>query len=309
MVCRRNRVIGVLVLMALLCGATVRCARCDDHPNPATIDSSSLGISNLSLSSGLLMPAMLVLLMPAGLALISCGMCRAKNSAHAFTVGLMIMPLAGIAFFVFGFALAFGNAAHGLLPPGLATMIGGNTSALDHGLGIGASDDAAGKFAFGLIGTKGFCLAGVSDPVLIAVFFFTMTLAIVAASITTGAMAERWAWKSFLLYGAWVVLLVAVYANWMWGGGWLAQAGVNWGWGHGAVDFAGSGVIQGVGGMIALAGAICIGPRLGKYVGGRARAMPGHSVPFVVLGTFVLLLAWFGIHSAPHNWGAMSRWQ
>ena len=177
------------------------------------------------------------------------------------------------------------------------STIGGNASPLDRGFGFGSSDEVPGKFAFGLVGTKGFCLAGIGDPVVIAVFFFTMALAIVAASISTGAMAERWAWKSFMLYGAWVMLPVALYANWIWGGGWLAQTGVNWGCGHGAVDFAGSGVIQGAGGLIALAGAICIGPRLGKYVGGRARAMPGHSVPFVVLGTFVLLLAWFGIHA------------
>ncbi|HEY2759557.1 MAG TPA: hypothetical protein VGI75_02400, partial [Pirellulales bacterium] len=214
------------------------------------------------------MPAILVLLMPAGLALVSCGMCRAKNSAHAFTVGLMIMPLAGIAFFVFGFALAFGNSAHGLLPPSLAILIGGDASPLDRGLGIGAVDDVASKFEFGLTGVKGFCLAGISDPVIIAVFFFVMALAVVAASITAGAMAERWAWKNFLLYGAWIMLPVGLYANWIWGGGWLAQAGANWGWGHGAIDFAGSGVIQGAGGVVALAGAICLGPRLGKYVGG-----------------------------------------
>ena len=74
--------------------------------------------------------------------------------------------------------------------------------------------------------------------------------------------------------------------------------GVNWGWGHGAIDFAGSGVIHAVGGVVGLAGAMCIGPRIGKFVSGRPRPIPGHSIPFVVLGTLVLVPGWFGLTSA-----------
>jgi Amt family ammonium transporter len=116
------------------------------------------------------------------------------------------------------------------------------------------------------------------------------------ATIPTGAMAERWAWKNFCLYGLWIALPYCLYANWVWGGGFLAQGGVNWGLGHGAVDFAGSGVVHGMGGIIALAGAICIGPRIGKFVHGKAQAMPGHDVPAVVLGTFILAFGWFGFN-------------
>jgi Amt family ammonium transporter len=208
----------------------------------------------------------------------------------------MIMPLAGVAFFIFGFALAWGNSAHGSLPPGFGALLGSAELPLNRGIGLASSGDDSGSYSIGLAGGKGFCLAGISDPTILSVFFFSMALAIAAASIPTGAMAERWAWKNFMLYGVWFVLLFSLVANWIWGGGWLAQMGTNWGWGHGAVDFAGAGVIQALGGITALAGAICIGPRLAKYIGGRARAMPGHSVPFVILGTFVLMFSWFGLH-------------
>ena len=105
----------------------------------------------------------------------------------------------------------------------------------------------------------------VNDVGVMALFFFMMVFMDTTATIPTGAMAERWAWKNFCLYGLWVALPYCLYANWVWGGGWLAQGGLNWGLGHGAVDFAGSGVVHAMGGIIALAGAMVIGPRIGKY--------------------------------------------
>jgi Amt family ammonium transporter len=109
-------------------------------------------------------------------------------------------------------------------------------------------------------------------------------------------MAERWSWKSFVIYGLWVALPYCIYANWLWGGGWLSQMGVNWNLGHGAVDFAGSGVVHGMGGLIGLAGAICIGPRIGKYINGKPQAIPGHSLPMALIGTFILAFGWFGFN-------------
>ncbi|MBI3860837.1 MAG: ammonium transporter, partial [Planctomycetia bacterium] len=126
--------------------------------------------------------------------------------------------------------------------------------------------------------------------------FFMMVFMDTTATIPTGSMAERWGWKNFCLYGFWVALPYCIYANWVWGGGWLAQAGNNWGLGHGAVDFAGSGVVHAMGGVIALAGAICIGPRIGKFVNGKPQPMPAHHVPMVVLGTFILAFGWFGFN-------------
>jgi Amt family ammonium transporter len=116
------------------------------------------------------------------------------------------------------------------------------------------------------------------------------------ATIPTGAMAERWSWKNFVIYGLWVALPYCIYANWVWGGGWLAQAGKNWNLGHGAVDFAGSGVVHAMGGIIGLAGAIAVGPRIGKFVEGRIHPIPPHSIPFAVIGTFILAFGWFGFN-------------
>jgi Amt family ammonium transporter len=111
-----------------------------------------------------------------------------------------------------------------------------------------------------------------------ALFFFMMVFMDTTATIPTGAMAERWAWKNFVLYGLWIALPYCLFANWVWGGGWLAQAGLNWGLGHGAVDFAGSGVVHAMGGVIGLAGAMVLGPAIGKYDknGSRTRSGPQH---------------------------------
>jgi len=116
------------------------------------------------------------------------------------------------------------------------------------------------------------------------------------ATIPTGTMAERWAWKNFVLYGLWVALPYCIYANWVWGGGWLAQGGINWHLGHGAVDFAGSGVVHAMGGVIALAGGIVVGPRIGKYINGKAQAIPGHHLPMAICGCFILAFGWFGFN-------------
>ncbi len=109
-------------------------------------------------------------------------------------------------------------------------------------------------------------------------------------------MAERWAWKNFVLYGLWVALPYCVYANWVWGGGFLAQGGVNWHLGHGAVDFAGSGVVHAMGGVIALAGAMVIGPRIGKYKNGKPQTIPAHHLPMAIIGCFILAFGWFGFN-------------
>jgi len=116
------------------------------------------------------------------------------------------------------------------------------------------------------------------------------------ATIPTGTMAERWAWKNFILYGLWVALPYCIYANWVWGGGWLAQGGINWHLGHGAVDFAGSGVVHAMGGVIALAGGLVVGPRIGKYINGKPQAIPGHHLPMAICGCFILAFGWFGFN-------------
>jgi Amt family ammonium transporter len=238
----------------------------------------------------------LVMFMQAGFAMVETGMCRAKNAAHMISMNFMIYPLGCLAFWVYGFALGWGNWANGpvKVTTGWYHSLGPGMSILDHGLGIGAN--SAGGFSYGLLGTKGFFLNGIEDVSVLALFFFMMVFFDTTATIPTGAMAERWSWKHFCLYGLWVALPFSIFANWVWGGGWLAQAGLNWHLGHGAVDFAGSGVVHAMGGIIGLAGAIALGPRLGKYMNGRPSPLPGHSVPMVVVGTFVLGFGWFGFN-------------
>ena len=149
------------------------------------------------------------------------------------------------------------------------------------------------------MGTRGFFLGGdVYDVGVFALFLFQMVFMDTAVTIPTGAMAERWKWSSFLVYGFFMSMFVyPLFGNWVWGGGWLSQLGVNFGLGHGHVDFAGSSVVHMVGGVAALAGAIVLGPRLGKYdKNGKPVAIPGHHIPMALIGTLILAFGWFGFN-------------
>jgi Amt family ammonium transporter len=248
-----------------------------------------------------LVTGFLVMFMQAGFMFVETGLCRAKNAAHTSAMNFMVYPLGCFAFWAYGFAFGWGNWFNGPVAPGWYSSLGPGTSVLNSGIGLGAAVDAAGNatgvYTYGLIGTKGFFLtSAVGDVGVMGLFFFMMVFMDTTATIPTGAMAERWAWRNFCLFALWVAAPYCIYANWVWGGGWLAQGGINWGLGHGAVDFAGSGVVHGMGGVIALAGAIVLGPRIGKYVHGKPQAIPGHNVPMVVLGTFILAFGWFGFN-------------
>lgn len=235
-----------------------------------------------------LVTGFLVMFMQAGFMFVETGLIRAKNAAHTAGMNFMIYPLGCLAFWVYGFGIGWGNWWNGPVAPGWYASLGPGLSVLNEGISIGG---------WNLIGTKGFFLSsGVGDVSVMALFFFMMVFMDTTATIPTGAMAERWAWKNFMIYGLWVALPYCIYANWLWGGGWLAQTGINLGLGHGAVDFAGSGVVHAMGGIIGLAGAICLGPRIGKFVNGKAQAIPGHNIPMVVLGTFILAFGWFGFN-------------
>jgi Amt family ammonium transporter len=152
---------------------------------------------------------------------------------------------------------------------------------------------------FGLFGLNGFFLSGNSyDVGVFALFLFQMVFMDTAGTIPTGAMAERWKFSSFIVFGFFMSMVVyPLFGNWVWGGGWLATLGSSWGLGHGHVDFAGSSVVHLVGGVAALAGAIVIGPRIGKYTkDGQPVAIPGHDIPMALLGTFILAFGWFGFN-------------
>jgi Amt family ammonium transporter len=249
-----------------------------------------------------LIAGFLVMFMQTGFAMVETGLCRAKNSAHTVAMNFMIYPLGCIAFFAYGFAIGWGNWFNAPVPPGWVSAYGPGVVVLDSGIGIDpVLDDKGapkpGLFKWELMGNKGFFLNGMDDVSVMALFFFMMVFMDTTATIPTGTMCERWAWKNFILYGLWVALPYCLFANWIWGGGWLAQLGVNWQWGHGTVDFAGSGVVHAMGGVIGLVGCIIIGPRVGKFKEGKPQPIPGHHVPMVIFGTFILAFGWFGFNA------------
>ncbi len=243
-----------------------------------------------------LVTGFLVMFMQAGFAMVEGGLCRSKNSAHTFAMNFMIYPLGCFAFFVYGFALGWGNWFNAPVGDGWVPTLGPGLAVLNSGAGIGADPSTPGVFKYELIGTKGFCLQGIEDVGVLALFFFQMVFFDTTATIPTGVLCERWSWKNFCIYGCWVALPYCIYANWVWGGGWLSQMGKNWGLGHGGVDFAGSGVVHAMGGVIGLAGVILLGPRIGKYIDGKPQAIPGHSLPMALIGTFILAFGWFGFN-------------
>ncbi len=149
-------------------------------------------------------------------------------------------------------------------------------------------------------GGGGFFFTGAAvDASLAAVFISNALYMNIAATIPTGAMAERWSFKSFVVYAFFISMFVyPLYAHWVWGGGWLSQLGRNFGLGHGVVDFAGSSVVHMIGGVSALAGAVVLGPRMGKYkANGAPNAIPGHHIPMAIIGCLILFFGWFGFNS------------
>ncbi|HNG44341.1 MAG TPA: ammonium transporter, partial [Elusimicrobiota bacterium] len=201
-----------------------------------------------------LITGFLVMFMQAGFAMVEAGMTRAKNAAHTMAMNFMIYPLGMLGFYVCGFALMFGGL-------GAVGTLGGY-GALNHEVSV----TLFGK-TFGLFGAKGFFLTGSTyDVALFTLFLFQMVFMDTAATIPTGSMAERLKFSGFVLMGFWVSMFIyPIVGGWVWGGGWLANLGRTLSWGNGAVDFAGSGVVHMIGGSVALAGAIIIGPRIGRF--------------------------------------------
>jgi Amt family ammonium transporter len=229
----------------------------------------------------------LVMFMQAGFAMAETGFTRAKNAGHTMAMNFMVYAIGMLGYWICGFALQMGGVG------GVATL--GGAVGLDSEFVI----KLFGK-EFGLFGTKGFFLSGVTyDAVIFSVFLFQMVFMDTTATIPTGAMAERWTFKSFLIYAFFISMLVyPLYANWIWGGGWLSTLGKNFGLGHGTVDFAGSSVVHMTGGVAALVGAKILGPRLGKFrKDGKPNAIPGHHIPMALLGCFILAFGWFGFNA------------
>jgi Amt family ammonium transporter len=229
----------------------------------------------------------LVMFMQAGFALVETGFCRAKNAAHTMAMNFMIYVIGLTGYFLVGFAFQFGGV--GLV--GVPNL--GGLAVLNHELTV-----HLGGIDWGVLGWKGFLLSdGTYDVAVAVMFLFQMVFMDTTATIPTGAMAERWKWAAFVVYGFFVSTLVyPVFGNWAWGGGWLSQLG-KIGLGAGYADFAGSGVVHAVGGWCALAGAMVLGPRLGKFNrDGTPNAIPGHNLVLALLGCFILAFGWFGFN-------------
>jgi Amt family ammonium transporter len=207
-----------------------------------------------------LLSAVLVIFMQAGFALVEAGLTRAKSVANIMMKNLMDFSAGALAFFAVGYAIAFGT--------------GGNDF-----FGSGGWFLGDGAFQYGTL----------TVPVT---FLFQVAFAATAATIVSGAMAERTKFKSYFLYSIVIsALIYPVVVHWNWGGGWLAQLSTPF---H---DFAGSTMVHLTGGVAALMGAIVLGPRIGKYgPDGKPRAIPAHNIPYAVLGTFILLVGWYGFN-------------
>jgi Amt family ammonium transporter len=247
------------------------------------VDENRLGVNFV----WTLVTGYLVMFMQAGFALVETGLCRAKNAGHTMAMNFMVYGLGMIGYYIAGFAFQFG----GIGTAGVTNL--GGLSALTNELAI-----TIGGHSWGLVGYKGFFLSDGSYDVGIAVMFlFQMVFMDTTATIPTGAMAERWKWSAFCIYSLFVSTLVyPIFGNWAWGGGWLSQLG-SIGLGKGYIDFAGSGVVHAVGGWCALAGAMVLGPRLGKFnKDGTSNAIPGHNMVLALLGCFILAFGWFGFN-------------
>ena len=210
------------------------------------------------------MAGFLVFFMAAGFAMLEGGLVRSKNVTMQMTKNIGLYSIAAIMYWLIGFNTMYPGDFNGYF------AIGGQT-VLD-AVGVSAADADLGYASIG------------SD------FFFQLVFVAATASIVSGALAERIKLWPFL---AFVVLLTGVMypisGSWQWGGGWLAEAGFS--------DFAGSTVVHSVGGWAALAGAIVLGPRLGKYgKDGKVNPIPGSNLALATLGTFILWLGWFGFN-------------
>jgi len=206
-----------------------------------------------------LLAGILVMFMQPGFALVEAGFTRAKNAGNIMMKNFLDFSAGAPVYFLIGYALMFGDDIGGFL----------------------------GSSGFALSGSTGLAADG---QWTLTFWFFQSVFAATAATIVSGAMAERTKFGTYILVSIVISgLIYPISGHWAWGGGWLS--------GMGFIDFAGSTVVHSVGGWIALAGAMVLGPRLGKYSpDGKAKAIPGHNIPMAGLGVFILWFGWFGFN-------------
>ena len=218
-----------------------------------------------------LVAAFLVFFMQAGFAMVESGFTRAKNAVNILMKNLMDFSMGSIAYWAIGFAIMFGA---------------GNAFMGTSGWFVPSQTLTEGAAA----STSVFSSLEWSSVPTYAAWLFQLVFAATAATIVSGAMAERTQFKSYLIYSIFITgIIYPIVGHWIWGGGWLSDLGMS--------DFAGSTVVHSTGGWLALTGAIVLGPRLGKYdAEGNPRPIAGHNLPLAALGVFILWLGWFGFN-------------
>lgn len=256
-------------------GCTGSIALADDAPAAPTVADAMTQLADSTLVANTvwtLIAAMLVFFMNAGFGCLETGLCRRKNAVHILAKNFIVFAVSSIAFWVVGFGLMFGGArgADGVVA---ATPYVGLTGFLPSLTGDGSL-------------FPGLSWATVPESVK---FFFQLVFAGTAATIVSGAVAERIKFGSFMLF-SFILVAVAypITGHWIWGGGWLSGKLFH--------DFAGSTVVHSAGGWAALAGVLLLGPRLGKYADGKVNAIPGHNMGLAALGCLILWLGWFGFN-------------
>ncbi len=220
-----------------------------------------------------LVTAFLVFFMNLGFGMVESGLCRAKNAVNILSKNFIVFAISSLAFWILGWGLMFGDGNGFLGLNGLFFVGGADNS------------PATGDAYQGVYSS----ISWTGVPIW-AKFFFQLVFAGTAATIVSGAVAERVKFKSFIVFTFIIVgVMYAITGHWIWGGGWLAKLGM---W-----DFAGSTVVHSVGGWAALAGVIVLGPRIGKYrKDGTVNPIPGHNLTAATIGVFVLWFGWFGFN-------------
>jgi len=288
-----KRSVGLGLLLALACPLILAAQGIPTAPAALPVDSLVKAANAAATANTVainfvwtLVAGFLVMFMQAGFAMVETGFTRAKNAAHTFGMNFMVYGIGMLAYWAIGFALQAGGVGP------LSTLGGFDKLNQEFALTLGGK-------TWGLFGHTGFFLTGVAYAAPVFTYFlFQMVFMDTAATIPTGAMAERWKFSAFAVFSIFIgAVIYPVFGNWTWGGGWLSQLGTNLGLGHGHVDFAGSSVVHMTGGVIALVGAWLLGPRRGKYnADGTANAIPGHNIPMALVGTFILCFGWFGFN-------------
>jgi Amt family ammonium transporter len=252
-----------IVLAVIFIGLSLSGVWADE---PLTLESNKAAIDAVQTHANYLwtlLSAVLVFFMQAGFAMVETGLTRAKNAINIMMKNLMDFAMGSIAFWAVGFGLMFGVSSTGWF------------------------------------GTSGFFLSDFSpggDPWVLVFWLFQVVFAATSATIVSGAMAERTKFIGYIIYSVVVsALIYPIFGSWAWGGllnggGWLEKLGF--------IDFAGSTVVHSVGGWASLAGAIVLGPRIGKYgKDGSIRPILGHNIPLAALGVFILWMGWFGFNA------------